>query len=189
MKDAEQTHAVVEATSHGLSPRNSRLADVQFDAAVFTNVTEEHLEFHGDLETYRQDKARLFSMIAESRNRDAFGVVNADDPHAELFMNAAGAKPVFTFSLKYKEADLFATNLKAGPDGTGFTLCTPMGNLDTSIPLPGLYNVENVLAALCTVAELEDEDPLELGLRLPDLQGVKGRMEPIRGRYEFPCDG
>lgn len=185
MKDAGQTHAVVEATSHGLSPRTSRLADIHFDAAVFTNVTEEHLEFHGDLQTYRKDKSRLFGMIAESRNRDAFGVVNADDPNAELFIEAAGEKPVFTYSMKYKDADLFATNLKTSPTGTGFTLCSPWGDANTSISLPGLYNVENTLAALCTVSELEDLDPLELASRLPELKGVKGRMEPVEGDMSF----
>ncbi|MDF1567744.1 MAG: UDP-N-acetylmuramoyl-L-alanyl-D-glutamate--2,6-diaminopimelate ligase [Spirochaetaceae bacterium] len=185
MLDAGQTHAVVEATSHGLSPKTSRLADVDFDAAVFTNVTSEHLEFHGNLETYRLDKSRLFSAVAESKNRDAFGVINADDPNAELFIEAAGEKPVFTYSLKYREADIFASDLKTGPAGTNFSLHTPMGRADASISLPGLYNVENVLAALCTVSELEDEDPLVLAPRLPELRGVKGRMEPVEGDMSF----
>jgi len=185
MKNAGQTHAVVEATSHGLSPRNSRLADVEFDAAVFTNVTSEHLEFHGSLENYRADKARLFQMIAESENRDAFGVVNGDDPHAELFFEAAGEKPVFTYSLKYRDADLFASNLRTGPGGTGFTLFTPMGKTETRINLPGLYNVENALAALCTVAELQDEDAGDLAQYLPELSGIKGRMESVKGDMSF----
>jgi len=185
MKNAGQTHAVVEATSHGLSLKNSRLADVEFDAAVFTNVTSEHLEFHGSLENYRADKARLFRMIADSKNRDAFGVVNGDDPHAELFFEAAGEKPVFTYSLKYRDADLFASNLRAGPGGTGFTLFTPLGETETRINLPGLYNVENALAALCTVAELQDEDAGDLARYLPELSGVKGRMEPVRGDMSF----
>jgi len=185
MKNAGQTHAVVEATSHGLSPKNSRLADVEFDAAVFTNVTSEHLEFHGSLENYRKDKARLFRMIAESKNRDAFGVVNGDDPHAEMFFEAAGEKPVFTYSLKYRDADLFATNLRTGPAGTEFSLYTPMGETKTRINLPGLYNVENILAALCTVAELQDEDAGDLARYLPELKGVKGRMESISGDMSF----
>jgi len=185
MRDAGQTHAVVEATSHGLSPRNSRLADVDFDVAVFTNVTSEHLEFHGDLETYRADKARLFRMIADSKNRDAFGVVNGDDPHAELFVEAAGEKPVFIYSLQYRDADLFATNLRTGPTGSAFELHTPFGSREASIALPGLYNVENTLAALCAVAELQDEDPLELADGLPQLRGVKGRMEALEGDMSF----
>ncbi len=185
MLDAGQNYAVVEATSHGLSPKNSRLADVDFDVAVFTNVTSEHLEFHGNLETYRADKARLFKMIAASKNPDAFGVVNADDEHAGLFVEAAGEKPVYTYSLKYREADLFATDLHPGPRGTRFTLHTPMGRKKIEIALPGLYNVENTMAALCAVSELRDRDPLELASRLPELVGVKGRMEPIDGDMSF----
>ena len=185
MNNAGQTHGIVEATSHGLSSKNSRLADVEFDAAVFTNVTSEHLEFHGSLENYRADKANLFRMIAESKNRDAFGVINGDDPHSDLFFEAAGEKPVFTYSLKYPDADLFASNLKAGPGGTRFTLFTPMGKTETRISLPGIYNIENVLAALCTAAELQDEYAIDLAQYLPELKGVKGRMEPVSGDMSF----
>ncbi|MCG8454344.1 MAG: UDP-N-acetylmuramoyl-L-alanyl-D-glutamate--2,6-diaminopimelate ligase [Spirochaetales bacterium] len=185
MLDAGQTHAVVEATSHGLSPKNNRLGDVAFDAAVFTNVTSEHLEFHGDLDTYRKDKSRLFSMMGHSRNRDAFGVVNMDDPHADLFIAAAGEKPVYTYSMKEEEADILATDLNCEPNGTEFTVVSPWGEVRTRINLPGAYNVENALAALCVVAEMRDADILELAERLPELEGVKGRMEPIHGDMDF----
>ncbi len=185
MKDAGQDYAVIEATSHGLSPKNSRLADVAFDVAVFTNVTTEHLEFHGSLETYREDKSRLFKVIADSPNRDAFGVVNQDDPYADIFIEAAGEKPVFTYSLESEDADLLAADLIPGPDGTEFTLHTPMGEVETRINLPGIYNVENALAALCVVAELQDEYPRDLAGYLPQLTSVKGRMEAIRGDMEF----
>jgi len=185
MKDAKQNYAVIEATSHGLSALNSRLADVDFDVAVFTNVTTEHLEFHGSLEQYRQDKAKLFEMIGASKNRDAFGVVNQDDPYAELFIEAAGEKPVFGYSLEDKEADLFASDLQSGPKGTRFMLHTPFGKSATSITLPCLFNVENALAALCVVSELLDEDPVGLAQLLPKLVGVKGRMEMIRGDMDF----
>ena len=147
MLDANQDYAVLEATSHGLSPRNSRLADVDFDAAVFTNITSEHLDFHGDLETYRTDKSRLFRMIADSKNQDAFGVVNADDPHAERFIGAAGEKPVCTYSLQLREADLFASSLHPDPSGTSFVLHTPFDQAKARINLPGVFNLENLLAA------------------------------------------
>jgi UDP-N-acetylmuramoyl-L-alanyl-D-glutamate--2,6-diaminopimelate ligase len=185
MKDAGQDYAVIEATSHGLSARNSRLADVDFDVAVFTNVTSEHLEFHGSLEQYRLDKARLFGMVGASKNRDAFGVVNLDDPHSELFIEAAGDKPVFTYSLKNEDADLYAAELLPGPTGTRFELRTPFGETETHIALPCLYNVENALAALCSVSELLDEDPCDLAGLLPELTGVKGRMEPVKGDMSF----
>jgi len=185
MKDNKRDYAVIEATSHGLSASNSRLADVDFDVAVFTNVTTEHLEFHGSLEQYRQDKARLFEMTGASKNRDAFGVVNQDDPYAELFIEAIGGKPVFSYSLEDREADLFASELQSSPRGSEFMLHTPYGKTTTSIALPCLFNVENALAALCVVSELLDEDPVELAQLLPKLVGVKGRMEMISGDMNF----
>ena len=185
MLDAGKHYAVLEATSHALSPRNSRLADVDFDAAVFTNVTSEHLDFHGDLETYRADKARLFEAAAASNKPEAFGVVNADDPHAEMFITAAGERPVFTYSLRCRDVDLRASNCALEPSGTSFTLITPTGSRDVFINLPGLYNVENTLAALCTAAEIQNEDPLEFADLCPKLRGIKGRMEPISGNMPF----
>ena len=185
MLDAGMHYAVLEATSHALSPRNSRLADVDFDAAVFTNVTSEHLDFHGDLETYRADKARLFEAAAASNKPDTFGVVNADDPHAEMFIAAAGEKPVFTYSLSRPDADLRASDCAFEPSGTSFTLITPSGSREVFIGLPGLYNVENTLAALCTAAEIQNEDPLEFADLCPKLRGIKGRMEPIVGDMPF----
>ena len=112
-------------------------------------------------------------------------MVNADDPHAELFVTAAGKKPVFTYSLRQKDADLFAANLVSDPSGASFTLVTPTGKTDVRINLPGLYNVENALAALCVVAEFQDEDPLNLSDRCPELRGVKGRMETVSGDMSF----
>ena len=185
MLDASQDYAVVEATSHGLSSRTSRLADVHFDAAVFTNISSEHLDFHGDMESYRDDKARLFQMIAESKNPDAFGVVNADDPFGDFFIDATGEKAFFTYSLHEPEADLYATNLLPDPAGTDFTLVTPVGKASSRINLPGIYNVENVLAALCTAAEFVGEEPLELASEIQNLSGIKGRMEHISAAGNF----
>ena len=185
MLDAGRDYAVIEATSHALSPRNSRLADVDFNAAVFTNVTSEHLDFHGDLDTYRADKARLFEAAAASADPDAFGVVNADDPYAGLFIAAAGEKPVFTYGLKRGDVDLHASGCSPEPSGTAFTLITPSGSRNVFINLPGLYNVENTLAALCTVAEIRNENPLNFAELCPELRGIRGRMEPVPGSMPF----
>ncbi len=88
-------YAVVEASSHALSARWNRLGDCRFDVAVFTNVTHEHLDYHGSVEQYRRDKARLFEMLAEpaattGRKRRKTAVVNLDDPYADLYLQAAG---------------------------------------------------------------------------------------------------
>ncbi len=185
MRNAGQNYAILEATSHGLSLRNNRLADVDFDVAVFTNVTSEHLEFHGDLETYRSDKARLFQMVAESDNPDAFGVVNADDPHAGRFIAAAEGKKVFTYSLTHPEADLFASNLRFHPSGTEFCLNQAEYQINVRLNLPGIFNVENLLAALCVVSKLKEGTPADFAELCPKLTGVRGRMEPVEGDMDF----
>jgi UDP-N-acetylmuramoyl-L-alanyl-D-glutamate--2,6-diaminopimelate ligase len=89
-------YAVVEASSHALSPNWNRLGDAQFDVAVFTNVTHEHLDYHGTVEQYRRDKARLFEMLSAPSSHGGvhkqrkLAVVNLDDPHAALYLEAAG---------------------------------------------------------------------------------------------------
>jgi len=178
-------YAVLEATSHGLSSRNARLADVKFDAAVLTNVTHEHLEFHGTVEQYRLDKANLFKMVANSPSEDAFGVVNGDDQWSEIFMDAVGEKPVFLYSLKNKDADIWCSDYKSDDKGIAFKLHVPNGSKETRLNMPGLFNVENVMAALLIVSEIMEEDVLELVDRIPYLEGVEGRMSLVKGNMPF----
>jgi UDP-N-acetylmuramoyl-L-alanyl-D-glutamate--2,6-diaminopimelate ligase len=103
MVDHGKEFAVVEATSHGLSPRMNRLGDVRVDAGVLTNVTHEHLEFHGSFEQYRSDKANLFRALSPAADKSVscprFGVVNADDPSALYFRREARV-PVFSYGLR-----------------------------------------------------------------------------------------
>lgn len=105
MRDNGCEYAVVESSSHGLSPRTARLLHVYFDAAVFMNVTQEHLEFHGTFEQYRYDKANLFRLldIHDHKKKNGtvrpFGVVNLGDPSAMYFTNAT-KHPVFGFSVE-----------------------------------------------------------------------------------------
>lgn len=185
MVDNGMEYAVLEATSHGLSPKNSRLADVEFDAAVLTNVTHEHLEFHGSIEQYRLDKANLFKMIADSPSDDAFGVVNDDDQWSEIYMDAVGEKPVFLYSLKDKDADLWCSDYKVDGTGIALTLHVPNGKKESRLNMPGLFNVENAMAALVVVSELLEEDILELVDHMPSLTGVTGRMSPVTGNMPF----
>lgn len=185
MVDQGLDYAVIEATSHGLSEKNSRLADVNFLGAVFTNVTQEHLEFHGTLEQYRQDKANLFRLVADSDDEMAFGVVNADDPNAELFMEALGEKACFCYSMKDQEQDISARSIHGDFTGSEVTLVYPGGELQTRLNIPGKVNVENLMAAILTVMELEGLDPEDLEELIPQLKGVKGRMVPIHGKQPF----
>ena len=150
IRDAGCGFAVVEATSHGLSKRTSRLADVRFDAAVLTNVTEEHREFHGSLEQYRLDKARLFGSLKDGSA--SFGVANRDDPHWLLFAAAASAHPTRTYSLRDESADLLALDIETGLWGGRFRLRGSGIDAAAELTLPGRHNIENFLAALLAVS-------------------------------------
>lgn len=181
-----KTHAVIESTSHGLSPRTNRLGDISFNAGIFTNLSHEHLEFHGTLEQYRDDKANLFRKITD------FGIVNADDPNYVYFAEAARV-PVYTYSTKTAEADIYAENIKSTEKGIRFTVVYNRRkssdfqqlSCQGEINLHGKFNVDNVLAAALVVLEsgigsLEDVVSL-----LPELTAPPGRMTPVRKGQSF----
>jgi UDP-N-acetylmuramoyl-L-alanyl-D-glutamate--2,6-diaminopimelate ligase len=190
MAEAGCSYAVIEATSHALSARWNRLAGSAFDIAVFTNVTQEHLDFHGTVEQYRRDKARLFEMLAEFSDAAApfkqrkIAVVNADDPHHRMFLDAA---PVYAERLTYAvhaHADVRAEDVCSTRDGLRFRVTTPWGAANARLRLTGDFNVWNALAAL-SVACAEGV-PLERCLAaLERAPGVRGRMERIEAGQPF----
>lgn len=190
MADAGCRFAVLEATSHGLSPLTSRLADVAWAGGVFTNVTLEHLEFHGTVENYRQDKARLFAALGQGRD-GAFGVVNLDDPHHRLFVEAAGASPVSTYSLVDPSASLTVRHLVEEPDGLTLEVADRSGqSASCRLNIPGRFNASNLLAALLAAAAALTQagrptSPLDLVPLVGSLRAVKGRMAPVRQGQEF----
>lgn len=187
MADARCRFAVLESTSHGLSPKTNRLGDVAYAGAVFTNVTLEHLEFHGTVENYRADKARLFSALASGRE-GAFGVVNVDDPHHQLFINAAGSSPVLTYSLM-TDADLTASVVEK-PDGLELSFRHRGKTAEARLDIPGRFNASNLLAALLAASSAltldgRPTDPLDLAPLVSRLKAVKGRMAPVRRGQDF----
>ncbi len=184
MRENGKQIAVVEATSHGLSERTARLRDIDFHAAVFTNISHEHLDFHGSFEQYRSDKANLFRSLdrTASRRRDSefpiFGVVNIDDPNGYYFRHAT-RQTVLGYSVGDRSADLCATNLVASARSTSCTVHWRREAREITVPMPGAFNVENVLAAVLTVAHLLDRNPLDVLEVVPMLKGLPGRMEIV----------
>jgi UDP-N-acetylmuramoyl-L-alanyl-D-glutamate--2,6-diaminopimelate ligase len=187
-------YAVLEASSHGLSPLTNRLGDVAFDAVVMTNVTHEHLEFHGTWERYRDDKANLFRALdrfdhdtfAGQPPVPAFGVVNADDPSAATF-RAATARTVFSYSVRGADADLSTGSVESLAGGNRYAVRVHATGqlLAVEDRLPGAFNAGNVLAALLVVSNLlalpvEDLIPL-----VPRLKPVLGRMTPVSKGQPF----
>ncbi|MDA3951060.1 MAG: UDP-N-acetylmuramoyl-L-alanyl-D-glutamate--2,6-diaminopimelate ligase [Spirochaeta sp.] len=181
--------AVVEATSHGLSERTARLRDLDFHAAVFTNISHEHFDFHGNFEQYRSDKANLFRALDRTAGRRGerdypiFGVINADDPNAYYFRHAT-RQPVLSFSMTDPEADLYAGDIRGDMNGTTCVVRWRTESREVRIPLPGPFNVENVLAAVLTVAKLLDHNPLDILELVPRLKSPPGRMEIVS--HDFP---
>ena len=176
MRDASRTHAVIEATSHGLSPRTSRLADVAFDCGVFTNLTHEHLEFHGSFEQYRSDKGNLFRALDASPI--GIGVVNLDDDSAAFFA-AVSSRPVFTYSIARSDADLFATSPAYSAGGARFDLHVGEDIVPVESSLPGEYNVSNTLAALLAVSKSVGVSVQELVPAVRSLRPQPGRMATV----------
>lgn len=171
--------AVVEASSHGLSAQWNRVGDCGFNVAVLTNITHEHLDYHGTFEQYRADKARLFELLhADKPEARKIAVVNLDDPNAQYFIDAAAPSEVVTYALHSSAALIRATNVELDRDGVRYTAETPWGSVPVAIGIPGEFNVLNSLAALSVgLAQGIDGDACAAALRA--VSGVNGRMERV----------
>lgn len=192
MREAGKEIAVVEATSHGLSMRTARLADVRFDAGVFTNLSHEHLEFHGSFEQYRSDKANLFRAL-DGAGKHAFACLNAGDANA-VYMAEATSKPVHWYGIESAEGapaavsglDLAARDLRPDRDGTTFTLADADGRTrSVRVPMPGSFQVENVLAALLAASRATGRSAIELADAVEHLVPVEGRLVPVGRNTPF----
>jgi len=179
MLDAGREFAVVEATSHGLSRRTNRLGDVLFDAAVLTNVTHEHLEFHGSFEQYRSDKANLFRAVSPDTVKSVrcprFAVVNAADPSASYFEQAARV-PVYRYG---SPEGLSARGTHGDISGSTFLMAEGRETAEARIRIPGPFWVENALAATLAAARILEVPPLSLAPLVDRLKSVPGRMDYV----------
>lgn len=167
MIDAGNDSVVMEATSHGLALDRTR--NCRFDIGVVTNVTSEHLEFHGTLEAYRDAKARL---VEEA----PIAILNADDGAYPFFRGRARGR-VITYGIE-ADADLRATRLEATATGTSFDLDSPRWRGRATIAVPGRFNVSNALATLA-VGEALELDLAHAAQALDDTAGVPGRMQRV----------
>ena len=174
MREAGNDAVAIEASSHGSHYR--RLDRVRFDALVFTNLTQEHLDLHGDMEEYFQAKRRLFTGITASP-----AAINIGDPYGRRLadeLEAAHRAPFVTFGLR-PEADVRADGLELGPHGSTFTAA----GLDLETHLPGIFNVENVLGAVAAAMLLDVDDGRDhRGNRARSEASPGGSRQSTRGR-------
>lgn len=162
----------MEVSSHGLD--QNRVAGIQFNSAVFTNLTHDHLDYHSNFEHYAAAKQKLFE-IPTLKN----AIINLDDPFAGQIVDVAKAKAkVFTYSLLHFVADVYATDIQYFPHGAQFHITTPWGETDIYSPLLGEFNIYNLLASL-TVLLANGHDLATLVAATKSLEIVPGRMQRI----------
>lgn len=174
MAEAGCTHCVMEVSSHSLVL--DRVRGVRFAVGAFTNLTQDHLDFHKTMEAYREAKAKLFTISDK-------GVVNLDDPVADKML-ADATCPCLTFSADKDAADLSAKNIELGASGVSFVAATRDAIARVSLGIPGHFSVENALAALGVCVALGV--PLEHAARaLGTAHGVKGRAEVVPADTDY----
>ena len=170
MVECDVSHAIVEATSHGLAMH--RLDGVRFTHAGVTNITHEHLEFHKTIENYRAAKAILVERVAEERG---VVVLNADDEGAMSLAPIANNTDLLTFSASGKPAHLRATSVEISAHGSRFDLAFSGNTFPIELPMVGEFNVANTLCAVGLALSLSV--PMEVIVdALAVSLGVPGRM-------------
>jgi UDP-N-acetylmuramoyl-L-alanyl-D-glutamate--2,6-diaminopimelate ligase len=177
MVDAGSEYAVLETTSHGLAQH--RVTGCDFDVAAITNLTHEHLDFHGTFEEYRDAKAQLFRSLDGSYRKagvSKVAILNADDPSFD-YLVAIPADQQLTYSVESK-ADFTAVDICYGPNATSFTARTPLGEVPIRLRLPGRFNVYNALATVA-VATSQRIGIEEIAHGIEAVAKIPGRMESI----------
>jgi len=170
---------VMEVSSHALELR--RVGGVAFDVAVFTNISQDHLNFHPDMHHYLRAKGRLFEELG-SGGKAATAVVNADDPCGERIA-AINQGALLTFGVE-RDADVRARTIASGLHGTRFVATTPVGEVAVELPHLGEFHVHNALAAIGTACALRlDLDHIRRGLAATP--PVPGRFELVDGGQPF----
>ncbi|MBP3305397.1 MAG: UDP-N-acetylmuramoyl-L-alanyl-D-glutamate--2,6-diaminopimelate ligase [Oscillospiraceae bacterium] len=167
MRDAGCTHVVMEVSSHAIAL--DRVGGVHFDIAAFTNLTEDHLDFHKTMENYCDTKAILFERCDKC-------VLNRDDAWFGRIASRISC-PMLTTSAK-QQADLYAENAELHSDGIAFTAVKGDERAEITLPIPGRFTVYNALTVLGIAAQL-GISLTDAGKALAEAQGVRGRVEVV----------
>ena len=174
MADAGCGYAVMEVSSHALYL--DRVCGLTFEVGVFSNLTQDHLDFHKTMDAYAEAKAILFTKCRH-------GVINIDDPYAHVMLNAATC-PVMTYSVDDDGADLVAKRLRMHADSVEFCALTT-GNIEAiRLGIPGRFSVYNGLAAYGACISLGIA-PSDVAAALNECHGVKGRAEVVPTGRDF----
>ena len=176
MKEGGCQYVVMEVSSHALALK--RVAGIEFDTAVLTNITEDHLDFHKTMEAYRDAKSLLFEHLTDGNKPNKTAVFNADEPASEI-IEARTRAPYLTYGMG-KENHIYPLAYEVGAKGMHLCLHTPAGDMDLRLNITGKFNVYNVM---CAVDYAHTPDGLENVLHTARLI-TKGRLWVV-----FGCGG
>jgi UDP-N-acetylmuramoyl-L-alanyl-D-glutamate--2,6-diaminopimelate ligase len=177
MRERDMRHLVMEVSSHAIEL--NRIKGSHFSIVGFTNLSQDHLDFHGDMETYFEAKAKLFtSEYAEC------GYINIDSEYGARIAARCDI-PVVTISRSNKSAIWYFSEIESGSDGTQVNIRGAEGILiESRTQLFGNYNLDNLLMAVA-IAHASGVDPVVLATIIPDLTGAPGRLEPVLIGQDF----
>lgn len=162
----------LEVSSHGLVL--GRLRGVEFDVAIFSNLTQDHLDFHGTMEAYGHAKSLLFSQLGEDLSKEKYVVLNNDDSFSE-YLRTVTPYEVFSYGID-EEAQFMAKNIQESLQGVSFDFVTPFGTYPVKSPYVGKFNISNIMAAMIAV--------WSKGTSLETIIKAVENLEPVEGRLE-----
>jgi UDP-N-acetylmuramoyl-L-alanyl-D-glutamate--2,6-diaminopimelate ligase len=188
MVEAGTEIAVLETTSHALD--QGRVACVDYDIAVVTNVTHEHLDWHGSWENYMAAKARLFEALNGSYRKSGtpkVAVINADD-QSYTWLKKIPADLQWVYGMdRNAQPDISVDDIEYAPDGTRFVVLTPIADIPIRVSLPGKHNIYNAMAAVGAALALgADKEAVQRGLA--SVEQIRGRLEWVREAEPFGFD-
>lgn len=182
MKNSGVTHTAIEVSSHALDL--NRVDSCEFDAAVFTNLTQDHLDYHNSFDNYFKAKKRLFTeVLKKSSKKLKFSIINIDDPYGlKLYKETCGEK--ISYSLKNKKSDIYAKEYQFSNKGISAKIKTPRGRLILNSKLLGEHNLYNLMAAAGTALQIDSSiESIEKALN--SISHIPGRLEVIDNKLKI----
>jgi UDP-N-acetylmuramoyl-L-alanyl-D-glutamate--2,6-diaminopimelate ligase len=184
MHDLGTEYPIMEVSSHALELK--RVAGIEYRTAVFTNLSQDHLDYHGSMEEYRAAKGKFFSRLGNTYESDPsrvkVAILNADDPASAYYESLTTAQ-VLTYGID-NDADVRAAAVKIEAQGVSFTVESYAGRETFALQMTGKFSVYNALAAM-TVALVEGVSLAQIKSSLESISGVDGRFERVQAGQEF----
>ena len=169
-------YSAIEVSSHALA--QGRIDAVHMDVAIFTNLTQDHLDYHGSMQAYLYEKAKLFQLSILKT-----AIINVNDPHGMDIVQAANGKNIITYGIdeSINSPDIYASNIQYHADNTEFDLNTKQGSISISSSLVGDFNISNLLA-VCAYLQTQRFSLPEISERIKRINPVEGRMQKIQAK-------